>query len=198
MIMAQKTIFCSHCGETILADSVFCQRCGASLSPAATVPPGGMAAPIVIVSQPYGGFWIRVLAYFVDRLILGILYSPLVMVLSFRLFQQTRDIAPNNPAQLAPFLNYVLTLSLVGLAINWLYEALLTSSPWQATVGKRILNLKVTDLEGNRISFEHATGRFFAKILSGLILCIGFLMVAFTERKQGLHDIIAGTLVMKS
>jgi uncharacterized RDD family membrane protein YckC len=82
--------------------------------------------------------------------------------------------------------------------VQWLYEALLTSSSWQATVGKRILNLKVTDELGNPISFERATGRFFAKILSSLLFCFGYLMVAFSARKQGLHDMLAGTLVMKT
>jgi uncharacterized RDD family membrane protein YckC len=73
----------------------------------------------------------------------------------------------------------------------------LTSSSWQGTVGKRLLRLKVTDEAGNRIGFGRATGRFFAKILSNLLFCIGFIMIAFTDRKRGLHDMIAGTLVMK-
>jgi uncharacterized RDD family membrane protein YckC len=59
------------------------------------------------------------------------------------------------------------------------------------------LGIIVTDLEGRRIGFGRATGRYFAKILSALILGIGFLMVAFTQRKQGLHDMIAGTLVVR-
>jgi uncharacterized RDD family membrane protein YckC len=71
------------------------------------------------------------------------------------------------------------------------------SSSYQATLGKMIFGMKVTDLYGNRISFARATGRHFAKILSGMILGIGFIMVAFTERKQGLHDLLAGTLVRR-
>ena len=63
---------------------------------------------------------------------------------------------------------------------------------------KKALGLSVTDLSGNRIGFGRATGRYFAKILSGLILLIGFIMVAFTQRKQGLHDMLAGTLVYKA
>jgi len=58
-----------------------------------------------------------------------------------------------------------------------------------------IFGMKVTDLNGNRISFARATGRHFAKWLSTLILWIGFIMVGFTDRKQGLHDMLAGTLV---
>jgi len=78
---------------------------------------------------------------------------------------------------------------------SWLYEAFMLSSPYQATLGKMIFGMKVTDLNGNRISFARATGRHFAKWLSTLILWIGFIMVGFTDRKQGLHDMLAGTLV---
>jgi uncharacterized RDD family membrane protein YckC len=74
----------------------------------------------------------------------------------------------------------------------------LESSSMQATLGKMALGLKVTDLNGKQISFGKATGRYFAKIISAIILLIGFIMVAFTEKKQGLHDMIAGTLVVKN
>ena len=84
------------------------------------------------------------------------------------------------------------------IAASWLYEAVMESSSYQATLGKMILGMKVSDLYGNRISFARATGRHFAKILSAMILCIGFIMVGLTERKQGLHDLIAGTLVRRS
>ena len=84
------------------------------------------------------------------------------------------------------------------IAASWLYEAVMESSSYQATLGKMILGMKVTDLYGNRISFARATGRHFAKILSAMILCIGFIMVGLTERKQGLHDLVAGTLVPRS
>lgn len=86
--------------------------------------------------------------------------------------------------------------NLVGIVIGWLYYAKQESSPKQATIGKDALGIVVTDLEGKRISFTKATVRHFSKILSGLILLIGYIMAAFTEKKQGLHDMIAGTLVV--
>ena len=79
-----------------------------------------------------------------------------------------------------------------------LYFALLESSERGATVGKMAMGLRVVTSDGQRLSFMNATGRYFAKILSFLILCIGFIMVAFTDKKRGLHDIIAGTLVIKT
>jgi uncharacterized RDD family membrane protein YckC len=86
-------------------------------------------------------------------------------------------------------------ISLVG---QWLYFSLQESSDRQATLGKRVMGIKVVDLEGRRITFGRATGRHFAKLLSGLICDIGFIMAGFTERKQALHDMIASTLVVRA
>jgi uncharacterized RDD family membrane protein YckC len=87
-------------------------------------------------------------------------------------------------------------VQIVAVVIEWLYFAGMESSAGQATLGKRALGIKVTDMSGNRITFGKATGRFFGKILSSLILLIGFLMAAFTQKKQALHDLLAGTLVV--
>ena len=125
--------------------------------------------------HPYGGFWIRVLAWLIDVIIVG-----LIIPITFAAGTGTH------------FIGFGVTF--FG---GWLYEALLTSSSLQATLGKLALGLRVTDLQGQGIDFGRATARHFAKYLSTLILGIGYLMVAFTERKQGLHDMIAGTLVQK-
>ena len=89
------------------------------------------------------------------------------------------------------------TLQLVSLVVTWLYFALMESSARGATVGKMAVGLRVVTEQGDRLSFLNATGRFFAKLISAIILCIGFLMVVFTDRKRGLHDMIASTLVVK-
>lgn len=93
---------------------------------------------------------------------------------------------------------FYMILGYGSIAAMWLYFALMESSKYQATLGKMALNLRVTDLHGNKIGFGRATGRFFGKYLSSLILCIGYLMVAWTEKKQGLHDIMAKTLVIRT
>jgi predicted Zn finger-like uncharacterized protein len=87
--------------------------------------------------------------------------------------------------------------NIVGVILGWLYFALMESSSRQGTLGKMALGIKVTDLSGNAISFGRATVRHFGKILSTIILLAGYLMVAFTAKKQGLHDMIAGCLVVK-
>ena|SRR5436190_5272766 len=90
-----------------------------------------------------------------------------------------------------------LTGQLIGIVIGWLYYALMESSNSQATLGKMACGIIVTDLNGEKISFGRATGRHFAKILSGLILLVGYMMAGWTEKKQALHDMIASTLVMR-
>jgi uncharacterized RDD family membrane protein YckC len=182
------------------ANAIFCQKCGASMGPglaAGGTPATQASNAFIAVVQPYGGFWIRVLAYLIDGLIEGAILSPLFIVLGLRIAAQFQHGAPNSIEDFMPIFQYEGIIVLAGFLVQWLYEALLTSSSWQATVGKRVLNLKVTDEQGNRISFQRATGRVFGKILSGMIFDIGFIMVAFTQRKQGLHDMMAGTLVMK-
>jgi uncharacterized RDD family membrane protein YckC len=86
---------------------------------------------------------------------------------------------------------------LLGVIGNWLYHAKMQSSPRQATLGKYFMGLKVTGLDGERISFGQATGRHFAKFLSTFPVFAGFVIAAFTRKKQALHDMVAGTLVVR-
>ena len=86
---------------------------------------------------------------------------------------------------------------MVALVVQWLYFAVMESSAKQATLGKMAVGIRVTDLAGNRVSFLRASGRYFGKIISGMILCVGYLMAAFTARKQALHDMMAGCLVVR-
>jgi uncharacterized RDD family membrane protein YckC len=183
--MAQEIIYCSKCGTQNLANASFCRQCGASLGPVAVAMGSPVAAgypsAVPAVNAAYGGFWIRFVAIIIDGLIVGAVISPALFAtrtgpLDFSLHPGFRPLST---------------------VVSWLYEALLLSSPWQATVGKKLLGLRVTDEAGQRISFGRATGRHFAKYLSLITCFIGFIMAAFTHRKRALHDMIAGTLVMK-
>lgn len=133
----------------------------------------------------FAGFWIRVVAYIIDIIPLAIIGFVLAMISGDPLID-------TDPA--APIYGFS---DLAGLIIGIAYFVGFESSAYQATPGKMALGLIVTDLDGRRISPQRALGRYFAKILSALILLIGFIMVAFTERKQGLHDFLASTLVVK-
>ena len=141
----------------------------------------------------YGGFWIRVVAAIVDAIILRVVVSPIRMIFGGL---GLAGMISGVPHVGLAFLGGGVTLIALVFG-SWLYEALMESSSYQATLGKMIFGMKVTDLSGNRISFERATGRHFAKWLSGMILGIGYIMVGFTDRKQGLHDLLAGTLVRR-
>lgn len=88
-------------------------------------------------------------------------------------------------------------LNVVSVLAVWLYFAGMESSKYQATFGKRLLGLKVTDLNGRPVGFGKATGRHFGKVISGLTFLIGYLIAAFTEKKQALHDLMAGCLVVR-
>jgi len=126
--------------------------------------------------MPYAGFWIRFAALVIDCIIIVPLNTYTLSYLDEG--SVARLLAPN--------------------LIWWIYSAGLTSSNFQGTLGKKILGLKVVDLDGKKITFGRASGRWLASILSGFILGIGYLMVAFTAKKQGLHDMIAGTYVIKA
>jgi len=86
----------------------------------------------------------------------------------------------------------------VGILVGWMYYAIMESSQTQATLGKMAVGIKVTDASGESVSFARATARHFAKILSAIPLAMGYIAVAFTKKKQGLHDMLAGCLVVNS
>lgn len=133
----------------------------------------------------FAGFWIRVLAYIIDII-------PMAIITVILPIATGESLVDPDPA--APSFGIS---DLLGLIAGIAYFVGFESSSYQATPGKMALGLIVTDLNGQRITPGKAVGRYFAKILSSMILLIGFIMIAFTERKQGLHDIIAGTLVVK-
>jgi uncharacterized RDD family membrane protein YckC len=162
-------MFCPKCGKQNEDIAKYCSACGSALQlqTAATAPP----APAVTGVQ-YAGFWERFAAIVIDTIILG-LATGTVVAATFG-----KGIA-------------------LGFFAPWLYEAFMMSSEWQATVGKRVMSIVVTDLDGKRMTFARATGRHFAKFISAFLLGIGFIIAAFTEKKQALHDMIAETLVIK-
>lgn len=150
----------------------------------------------------YAPFWRRFAAYLVDSCVFGVaLGVPAYVVLIFVFVGHIAEMkAHPDPNQVAGFITALVGIYLVVLAVAmiaaWLYYALMESSSKQGTLGKMAVGIVVTDLDGNRITFGRASGRFFGRILSALILDIGFIMAAFTEKKQALHDMMAGTIVL--
>ena len=133
----------------------------------------------------YAGFWIRVVDYIIDAFILSTIMILIGTIWSLGSDGSTEDlIATVAQSGLFAFISFFL---------NWFYYAILESSEYQATLGKKLLGLQVTDEFGRRMSFGRATGRYFSKLISSLILGIGYVMAAFTDRKQALHDKLASS-----
>jgi len=137
----------------------------------------------------FAGFWCRFAAYTIDGVIIGFVMNSLYWFIRNQLQLGTSfDFSEN-------MTNVI--FSLLNVIFCWCYFSGMESSPLQATLGKWLVGIYVTDIEGNRIGFGKATGRFFSKIISGIILTVGYWLAGFTEKKQALHDMIAGCLVLR-
>jgi uncharacterized RDD family membrane protein YckC len=214
---------CSKCGATLTSTSGFCGKCGApivgysvgqAVAPTATAPvapeyaaptyaaPVGVQAP----ASPYAGFWLRVAAAFIDGIVISIPIVPFFLITMLPLFSHMQNPQalqdPNLMVQL--MLPKIILLLFVIAVVSWLYWAYLESSSWQATCGKKLLGLYVTDLDGNRCTFGRTSARFAAgrlissiPYIGGMYFFVDCLCVAFTLRKQAIHDMISGCLVMR-
>jgi uncharacterized RDD family membrane protein YckC len=208
---------CSACGAQTAEGTAFCRSCGKpiigySVAPSTAVPYAGSAAgaiPGVAATggRAYAGFWLRFVAHVIDSLITGavvlIVIAIAVGFLGLEYFRALfQGMAPSvgqpNPVFPAMLVVSIMTLVVFSVIASWLYFAGMESSGNQGTLGKMALGLVVTDMNGQPISFARASGRFFSKIITGMIpLAIGYIMAGFTEKKQALHDMIASCLVLR-
>lgn len=154
----------------------------------------------------YAGFWLRVAAYLIDSLVMsagGLLIAiPVIIgIVGFAVGLEGID----NPEDflesgrwmyVGGIIGLILLASLLGLVMGWLYYALMESSKYGGTLGKIAVGIKVVDMNGNKVTFGKATGRYFSRIVTNMTLFVGYIMAGFTEKKQALHDIIAGCLVI--
>ncbi len=142
----------------------------------------------------YAGFWRRFLSFIIDNIILfivnGIIGIIINIITVFLLTYLERS--PQNILMVSTIMGFV-----NGIIINWLYFTMFESSYLQATPGKIAIGIIVSDYERQQISFARANARYWGKIISSVILMAGFIMAAFTNKKQALHDIMTGCLVIK-
>lgn len=177
-------LYCSECGVKLDIQANFCFKCGtkalhltetaASVAVESTLDINPSSVDANQLEINYAGFWQRAVATFID-VVLWVVFSLAVAFL---------------PIDEEFY-------GVMGFIIAWMYYGLLDSSSWQGTIGKKVMNIAVCDLDGNRISFLRASTRYFLHILSYIILFFGYLMVVFTRRKQALHDMISGCVVVK-
>ena len=215
-------MYCSKCGVAAANDAAFCSSCGHAFSVAAgarrlpimsaavAAPVAGSVAAIAPYALPsavprveYAGFWLRLVALLIDNVVLGVglflVLVPLIFLTGLRTLLD--DFHPNedmNDAGVFMIIGLFFLVATGSLVLTWLYHALMECSEWQATVGKKALGLVVTDMTGQRVSFGRATGRHFGKMLTNLVpALLGYIMAGFTEKKQALHDMLAGCLVLR-
>lgn len=173
-------MFCSNCGTELQPNQAVCSKCGTRvpfMSGRAAAP---RAAVATAVATPYADFWVRLAAFIIDSLILSVvLWVAVPMAVTAAL------------GKFPPWLGIVCTLG------YFLYYAIFEASGMQATLGKKALGLKVTDLQGEQISFARALGHAFARIISNFTFLIGYFICAFTPKRQTLHDMVSGTLVVR-
>ena len=203
-------MYCLYCGKPLAEGVSFCGYCGKPIPTEAVPPvappvppPSPMGAPVpppypapgaAAGGVRYGGFWLRFVAYLIDYTIFLIGMVVLFFIIGFAVGISGK--AQNvSAAEMESFFTGLAYL--VAIPAFWLYFAISESSRWQATLGKRAMGLRVTDGQGQPISFGRATGRHFAKLISAVILGVGFIMAGLTEKKQALHDMMADCLVVK-
>ncbi|MDP8228497.1 MAG: RDD family protein [Candidatus Electryoneaceae bacterium] len=170
-------MFCPQCGSQNDDSAVFCKTCGFQLSSTGVPQP---AVPTKV--SEYAGFWRRFVAALIDGVIVGIVFFFLSSLFGLETMSEDFDLNPIS--------------NFISILLGWLYYALMESSVKQATLGKMAIGIIVTDTNGGRISFARATGRHFSKIISAIILMIGYIMAGLSPRKQALHDIITDCLVI--
>ena len=155
-----------------------------------SIPGGAGSVPFGSILPPppgaraYAGFWLRAAAYVIDSLLLSFV---LLLIWLPRLSKDT------DPMKLAGDVTFLIA----SFGLSLVYYSFLESSPWQATLGKRIFHLRVTDLEGRRISLPRAALRQVGKFVSGILFYVGYVMAGITPRRQALHDMLAGCLVVR-
>jgi uncharacterized RDD family membrane protein YckC len=190
-------LHCGKCGAEIPDGAKQCASCGEPVAQPRPfdVSPATEAAAV----RPrirFAGFWLRLLAFVIDSLTVLLLMSPILWDLV------VRNLGPDvTPERFQAFIGggttQRLALQMLFELVRALYFAVFESSAWQATPAKKMLGLYVTDLGGRRLTFGRAAARSFAKIISEFTLLVGFLMAGFTQRKQALHDVITGCLVLR-
>jgi uncharacterized RDD family membrane protein YckC len=184
-------MLCPQCGQPAPEGAAFCPACGSQLAPPGDAePPDEIAGPVHAPAGTlgYAGFWRRAVGLVIDGIVLALIGIPTGLVLAMAL-PDGSGAATRAARSAVAMATYVL--------LTWIYFAAMESSPWEATLGKRAIGLRVTDSSGARLRFRRASARWFAKILSCLSFGLGFLMAAFTARRQALHDLLTDTLVVR-
>jgi uncharacterized RDD family membrane protein YckC len=221
--VVSKDVACTGCLKLFkdeevarVGESILCRSCQEAYLAKAQVSSQGSSRPIPVSSiiKPrldYAGFWIRAGAYLIDGVLLGLFFyfilSPIFMKLASGMFGNAafyQDPSVMDPAQVqalmaemsGKMMKWVWISNLVSVVLTGGYFIVLEGGPGQ-TLGKKALGLRVVTSSGERIGYLKALARYIGKIISGMILCVGFIMAAFDSEKRTLHDRMCNTRVIK-
>jgi uncharacterized RDD family membrane protein YckC len=176
-------MYCPKCGTQNRDQAAFCNKCGAVLQKAG--PTSAASSSSCPSAVQYAGFWRRVGAYVIDGFILNVAF-----MIVYGIFLGIAAITPNSDAETAVAYSVLIVCAVLSL----LYWPLMESSSRQATVGKMAVGIIVTHIDGRRASFARSVGRNLGKLI--LVFWPLLLFIALTEKKQGLHDMMARCLVV--
>jgi uncharacterized RDD family membrane protein YckC len=213
---AEGTRFCKRCGAELRLP----EQAAAGAAPQAAPAPAGYpaaasapmpapqaaaypAAPAVALAPEgaprYAGFWRRVWAALVDGIVAVLLWAVFSAgyELAAAAWLGSREFAPDGRELLGALSAISMGRSVLFAVIAFAYFALAEASPVRATLGKRLLGMRVTKLDGSRVGVVRSVARNLLKGLSAVVLMIGFAMAGFTKRKQALHDLLTRTLVVR-
>jgi uncharacterized RDD family membrane protein YckC len=165
-------------------------------APIPEVPRAVQEVPDLPPRPAFAGFWLRAVAYLIDTVLISLVFG---LIASFypATFIKYPDAASTSLTSLTSLPQLTPIAFAITMTANWLYYTFFEASIWQATPGKRVLRLYVSDLNGQRVTFARAAWRNAAKLISSLTFLVGYLVAGITERKQALHDILASCLVLR-
>ncbi len=157
------------------------------------------------MNTQYAGFWLRLVALIIDVLIIAflesIIFIPLLVALGFSFFGSASELDMEDSGSIVGLIVGIVAAAgaywILATTIQILYFSFMESSKNQATIGKMAVGIKVTDMNGDRLDFTKAFLRNLCKLISNVTMAIGYIMAGFTEKRQALHDLIAGALVVK-
>ncbi len=200
-----QSSFCSECGQPTapeelarFGDRLVCPNCKNAYAQKLRegIAPSGLVR--------YGGFWLRFVAFLIDSIIIGIPMALVQGVLIASMGASLARTAPNpNPtpnealAAFGPILGIIGMTAFLSIAVACTYETFFLVK-FAATPGKMALGVKVLRPDGSKLDVGRAIGRYFAKLLSAIILYIGYIMAGFDSQKRALHDMICDTRVIKT
>jgi len=185
-------MFCRRCGTRNAEGAVHCTLCGEGLQPGVAAVDPSMRVAYAVAAPPaalpvYGGFWRRAAALILDSCVLFFPLATLRVILGLDMMGEWK------PDSTAWWIS-----SWLEVAIGWLYGALMIAGPGRGTLGLQVMDLHVARLHGERVTFARATWRWAAQFLTLMTLGVGYLMQLFTPRRQTLHDLASGTVVVRT